>query len=551
MRFLLLCVLLLPVSVCGQGTVNVAVSNFLRYGVGNEVVSTVSTRRDYVENLTETKIQFREFLVGFRLLYDAPPEYGVEFSGIRKRYLEFRKDNLYVRAGDSFSLYARGLALNLFESRPLAYDTGIDGIKMEYQTDWANIKLTGGNLTFVDNIDLTRSESYKLRAGSIEITPLREFSAGVNFVSGKYEPLQFTFPEQRAKFDIPELFGSLNIADFDLFVSYAEKRTSLTVSGDTAGTHKGFGFYSSISYTAESFGISFEYKDYRFGIAEPFRERGNKNRAKRAFAFQNAPIVHKEHSYTLLTRYPHVVDFNDEVGYQLDIFHSPEPQLTISMNAAGSSRHYLFVPTGDSVMVFGVPEPVYGAVMRKNSFLPNFNKRYSPFWEVYGDVQYFFREGGNDYVLIGFNRRSDEIADEVLVPPLTSPKIDATRTTGVPLAVQYTVSEGWVLKFVSERQWVYEAKNSVEPRYHNQLFTLSVSRTPHYAIALRYEFTTDKGTVDRRKDWTAVDINYRLSNRHRVTLTVGGDRGGQVCANGVCRFVNPFLGVRASVVSYL
>lgn len=546
MRHLVLCLLLLPISAKAQGTVNVSVSNFLRYGVGKEVVSSVSTKRDYVENLTETKISFREFLVGFRLLYDAPPEYGVEFVGIKKRYLEFRRDNLYIRAGDSFSLYGRGLALNLFESRALAYDTGIDGIKMEYHTKFAKLNLTGGNLSYVDILNLTRKESYKLRAGSVEIMPMREFSLGMNFVSGKYEPPTNTSPYQPARFDIPEYFGRVRIADIDLYASYAEKRTALTVLGDTTGTHKGTAFYGSASYTAESFGISFEYKDYRFAITGPL-ERGDPNFSKRAFAFQNPPIVHKEHSFTLLTRYPHVIDFNDEVGYQVDVFYTLFEKLTGALNVAASSRHYTYSSTDPNQ-----PFPtMYTTPGREGSFLPNMSSRYSPFWEIYTDIQYYLREGGNDYILIGFNRRSDEVVNEKIVPPLVSPGIDVTRTTAIPFSLQYTLDDEWVVKFTSERQWVYEGKNSVEPRYYNQLFTVSVSRSPSYAIALRYEFTTDNGTVDRRKDWTAVDVNYRLSSRHTVTFTVGGDRGGQVCANGVCRFVNPFLGVRASIVSYL
>jgi hypothetical protein len=226
---------LLPISALAQGNLNILVSNLLRYGVGNEVVSTVSTRRDYVENLTEAKISFHEFLIGFRLLFDAPPEYGVEFSGMKKRYIEFRKDNLYIRAGDSFSLYGRGLALNLFENRGLAHDTGIDGIKMEYNTDFVKLNLIGGNMQYLDVINLSRRESYKLRAGSVEITPMREFSLGINFVSGKYEPPPNTFPDQRAQFDIPEYFASVRIADFDLYASYAEKRTTLTALGDTTG----------------------------------------------------------------------------------------------------------------------------------------------------------------------------------------------------------------------------------------------------------------------------------------------------------------------------
>lgn len=543
MRNLVLCFLLLPVSISAQGIVNVSVSNHLRYGVGNEVVGPVTTRRDYVENLTETKISFREFLVGFRLLYDAPPEYGREFTGIKKRYVEFRKDNLYIRAGDSFSLYGRGLALNLFENRALAYDTGIDGIKMEYHTEFVKFNLTGGNIAYVDFLDLARKESYKLRAGSVEITPMREFSLGMNFVSGKYEP---PMPNQPAQFNIPEYFGRVQIADIDLYASYAEKRTTLTVLGDTTGTHKGTGFYGSVSYTAESFGVSFEYKDYRFGIAEPFRERPNRNRARRMLAFQNPPIVHKEHSFTLLSRYPHVVDFNDEVGYQVDIFYTLFERLTGGLNFAASSRHYIFDPLDSGPIAMN-----YGTRGRRWSFLPNMSSRYSPFWEFYTDVQYYLHDGRNDYVLIGFNRRSDEIVDEVIVFPSTSPKIYATRTTAIPISFQYTILNYWVAKFTSERQWVHEGQNSVEPRYYNQLFSVTLSRSPIWAVALRYEFTTDRGTVDGRKDWTAIDLNYRLSSRHNITFTVGGDRGGQVCANGICRFVNPFLGVRASVVSYL
>lgn len=537
---------LLVVSLEMKGQVNVAASNLLRYGVGKEVVGPVTLRRDYVENLTETKISFHDFLVGFRLLFDAPPEYGVEFRGIRKRYLEFRKDNLYIRAGDSFSLFGRGLALNLFENRALAFDTGIDGIKMEYTTEFAKFRITGGDVAYVDVLNLSRVEHYRLRAGSVEITPLSMISLGMSFVSGKYEPPANVFPYQPAQFNIPELFGQVRLTDIDLYAAYIEKRTSLTLPGDRTGTHKGTAFYGSASYVGEAFGVSFEYKDYRLGIMEP-RERGNVSYAKRAYAFQNAPIVHKEHSFTLLTRYPHVVNLNDEVGYQVDVFYTLFGKLAGSINGAVASRHYIYTPLDPSQPF----TTAYGTAGRKGSFLPKLDSRYSPFWEIYTELQYYFREGETDYVLIGFNRRSDEVVDENIVPPSTAPKVDATRTTAVPISVQYSLLPDWTLKLTSERQWVFEGKNSVEPRYYTQLFTLGISRSPIFAVAIRYEFTTDKGTVDGRKDWGAVDVNYRLSARHTVTLTAGGDRGGQVCANGVCRFVNPFLGVRASVISYL
>ena len=98
---------------------------------------------------------------------------------------------------------------------------------------------------------------------------------------------------------------------------------------------------------------------------------------------------------------------------------------------------------------------------------------------------------------------------------------------------------------------MYEDANPANSTYYNHLLSLSLASSPAFAITIRYEFTSDFGTLDQRRDWTAVDTSYKLSGSNLVTLTVGGDRGGQVCANGVCRIVNPFLGVRATITSYL
>lgn len=548
MRKLLLLLLVVPTSTLSQNHVSVSVSNYLRYGTGNEVIGSVSQRRDYLENMTESRITLQDFLVGFRLLYDAPPEYGVEFTGIRKRFVEFRRDNLYVRAGDSFTLFGRGLALNSFENRPLAFDTGIDGVKLEYTHEWAKFTATGGTLNYTDIIDLSRIEKYKIRAGSAEFSPIHLVKFGASFVSGTLELPPVTIPFDKAQFHMPEYFVSLRYSDIDLFASYVEKRTGVYGKDDT---HKGTAFYGSVSFSGESFGLSLEYKDYRFGITDQ-RERFNRDRSTKALAFQNPPTVHKEHSFTLLSRYPHVVDFNDEVGLQFDAFYSIPGRLTGSLNIAASSRHYSFGLTGDTLSLpGGVRIPAYGAPARTGAWLPNMNPRYSPFWEIYADVQYFLDDDENNYLLLGFNRRSDESADELSLPPPVGPRRDAVRSTAVPVIVQYTIAEGWIVKATSERQWIHEDKNPLTTKYYNQLFTFGISRSPNMAASIRYERTGDEATVDGRRDWTAADFTYRISGKHSLTLTAGGDRGGQICANGICRFVNPFLGVRMSLMSYL
>ena len=534
---------LLPAAAAAQ-ELNISVSNLLRYGNGTETISSVSNRRDYFENLTDSRISYLDFTLGFRLLFDQPPEYGVEFSGVQKLFVEFRRDDIYLRAGSSYSLYGRGLALNLFENRTLAFDTGINGFKGEYKNRFLHAAVTLGDILWLDNLDLTRTEKYRIRAGSLEFLPCRSVTAGVSFVSGQSSVLPPVFPDQLAQFDIPEYFGKFQLSGLDGFLSYAEKRT--TVLADTVGTIRGTAFYGSLSHISKAFGVSLEYKDYRFGITDPF-ERENRNRAYRALAFQNPPIVHKEHTFTLMSRYPHVVDFNDEVGLQLDVFYTIFGQLSGSFNASVASRHYSYTPTGDTNSIF---LPVYASSDRSSSFWPSLNQAYSPFWEIYADWQYFLEAGGNDYVQVGLNRRSQDIANELSYTAGVGPAIEETRLTGIPLAAQYTVAEGWVVRFVLEQQWVHENMNLATTDFTNTLISLGVSRSPDYSITVRYERTSDGATVDGRKEWFAVDASVRISPAHSATLTVGGDRGGQVCANGVCRIVNPFLGVRVSLLSY-
>lgn len=544
MRIWLLLLVILPASLLAQQNIEYSASNFLRYGNETDRVYTVDTHHDFFENLTETKISISDFLLGFRLLYDAPPEFGVDFVGIKKRYLEFNRDNLYIRAGNSFTLYGRGLALNLFENRGLAYDTGLDGVKMEYKARMVKVGFTLGDIHYLDIHDFSRIEDYRMRAATVELNPYPFISFGANIASGKCW-LPNSGQVTNAQFDIPEYFGKLNIGGADMYVSYAEKRT--TVYNDTLGPHLGTAFYSSLGYTEESFGVSVEYKDYRFGEVGPIERNAMTGSAKRALAFQNPPIVHKEQTFTLLSRYPHVIDFNDEVGFQVDVFYTLFNQLTGNVNFSASSRHYSYDPVDTNSII----HLEYASTPRKTSWLPSFDSKYSPFWEAYTDFQYYFQEGGSDYALIGFNRRSENTAYEVITRAQPQRVIKLLRTTAVPLSVQYSVSHGWVVKFTSERQWVYDDANLANTTYYNHLFSLGVARSPTFSVTLRYEFTTDQGTVDQRRNWTAIDALYKISNNHTVTLTVGGDRGGQVCANGVCRVVNPFLGVRASMLSYL
>lgn len=547
MRKLLL-LLFLPASLTAQSNLDYSVSNLFRYGTSNREVNTLYRQKEYFENLADVKMSYADFSWGFRLLHDAPPENGIEFTGLRKLYAVFSKNEIVIRAGDSYTLFGRGLVLNLFEQRVLAFDTGLRGVKVSYSNDILRATATGGDVLYRDVLDGNRLEEYRVRAGEIEVDITSNIAVAARFVNGNVR-LPITPPgEYSAQFDMPEVTAQFRAGDVDAYFSYAEKRTSVypTFLEPLGKSHRGTGAYGSLSFVSDQFGISAEYKDYRFGIADPI-DRPIADRSTKALAIQNPPLVHKEHSFTLLTRYPHAIDFGDEVGLQLDVFYTVG-SLTGSLNLAAASRHYSFAPTGDTNRA--TLNPIYRGEGRSTSFLPSFSGKFSPFTEAYIDFLYYFEGTVNDFVELALNWREEKFAIET-VQPGSPPIIETRRVKSIPIAAQYTLTNGYALKVTSEHQWVRDETNLVQSHIYNQLVSVGISRSSIAAVTIRYEFTTDKGTVDGRRDWTAIDIGVWIGKSHNLTLTVGGDRGGQVCANGVCRIVQPFLGVRGSLVSYL
>ena len=104
-------VLCAPAALFAQ--VEYSVSNFMRYGNGEQVIGGQLRHKEYIENQTNVRLFWDNFTVVFEYLYDDPPEFGPRFQGIRKRYVEFAKTGLELRAGDFYTLYGKGLAMNL------------------------------------------------------------------------------------------------------------------------------------------------------------------------------------------------------------------------------------------------------------------------------------------------------------------------------------------------------------------------------------------------------------------------------------------------------
>lgn len=513
-----------------------SVSNLLRYGNGERIYGSIKLKHKYFENLTDIRIALpQSFTVGFRMLYDDPPELGDTFRGISRRFIEYNKDDIYLRAGNSSALFGRGLALNLFEDRGLAYDTWMDGVQLKYSPDLFNVTILGGTIDFRDSVNITRYEIYKVRGGNFEVEPFNETVFGFSYIYSEGKIPQGTvtsgIPPKNIKAEIPEFYFSLNLDRLSIYLDWSRKWTNV-IEDKTTST--GWGLYGAVSYLGEGYGVTLDYKNYSFDILDPYG-RNDLSRPTRMLPFQNSPIVQKEHSYTLLTRALHEVNFNDEVGLQLDAFYSLNDNTTLNFNASFSSIHDRYELNGFT----------FSRIKRTGNFLPSFDKEFFPYYEL-------FLEGEHYYDISSAVRLAAAFRKYTFFNEFSSDKSSTvTNSFVIPLQIQHVFSGNYSLTFQSEHEWVGEEFKETTDKFFNHLITVINSFYSNLTATIRFEYTTSDKDVSGRKNWLSGEIGYRLMQSHVITVSYGNERGGLACSNGVCRYIQPFEGLRLAILSQI
>lgn len=530
----------------GQINLNVdaAVSNFLRYGNGYEYTGRNKNPKEYFENLTDARLNVNGVIFGLRYEISEPREYGQNFRGIRKRYIEYKHDiGVSLRAGDFWDVISRGLSLNVFEDRSLAYDTGIDGVRAAYQKTFGKknpvkikAQIIGGDINYSDYLQPERIENYKIRSAFAEVSPIKQLTLGLNFVHSIG-----TLPEDNVsttvKTDVPEINMNLNFSDIELYAAYSRK-TSLVNANEIFPnplTAKGDGFYSSLSLSKGKVGVTLDYKNYRYDITLP--DNRSNTRPTRMLPYQNPPTAQREHTSTLITRNPHVVNFNDEVGGQVDIVYSPTDKLSFNFNGSIASRHYQYRDIDTTPVIS------YTRVERSGSAIPSLDDPFSPFWEIFLEGEYYASD--KVYTKLAFARQNSTQFNQL--NPLSSEKI---FTTTIPVELKYSLSEAYTLTFIAEQQWVHNSfRTSLESdqNFTNRFLSFTLSRSPNLNLTANFESTTDDEEPTGKKFWWLGEVLFKINQSNTVSVSYGSERGGLRCANGICRFVQPFEGFRTTV----
>ncbi len=519
--------------------VKVSASNLLRYGTGEEENVNGNISKKYFEELADVRLFVNDFMFGARYEYDDPIEFGKGTKGISRRFIEFKKEGFTVRAGNYYDIFAKGLTFNAFESRPIGFNAEMDGARIFYKNEFGKknkVKLNStilmGGMDFTDINDTSRTEQYSIRAANFSVSPVKYITLGGSYL---YTNGKIPTANDITEIDAEIFEGNMGLSykGFDLYFSYANK---ITISKPNSlypisKAPRGDGAYGSIAYTREGFGITVDYKNYRFNLVTP--DQRSATDPFKPLPFQNAPSCIKVYSSTLLSRFPHNVDFGDEVGFQVDVFYSPSEKLTLNANASLTSRHYDYRDVDTTTLTR------YERIER-NSFLPSTNDALSPYWELFLEAEYYVNK--NLKTKLGVARKTNVLYS--IVDPKSS---DIVRTFTIPLEVQYTFAKVWGVKVLAEFQRVYNSLRAGEKNFNNQYTAISLSHSPNLIVAGSFEVTNDEEDVSGKKFWAKGEMTYKFTSANSLTLSYGSERGGLQCSSGICRYVNPFKGFRLTI----
>jgi len=523
-----------------------------RYGSGFQSSIEIgdTTRNSYVfrEHTLDITAGYGNFSIWSNFEFSSPPRIGPDHLGLRKLRMMWESDYLSVSAGDLYGQFGRGLALNLWESQGIDWDSSLRGI---WLTTRPNEKLT------VDIVSGNSAGGRHLPIGPGVDPRIRDFSEDAtvsalllsvdnilpNLSIGLYgvdvDAFKPWFGKMQNLFGDVETVDSVNVRtrsfspgffveyigrDYDLYVEVMKRSLEIFDTDSLYSTpsfewiyyereNKGWGGYASVSYYPGKLGVTLEYKNYFFDDSHPDIRTKLPYRLGRLAPIMNGPTAFKEHSAVLMRRTPHIMDFEDEVGIQAEVNLNVSDDLFLIFNYAQSSRH-----TGFRDVNYIDGYDGWEKVETESLLWFSDNEMFYPFKEFYGEFNYHYSPLNLDIRLMA--ARSSEIVESYveIINELsywenhTQEQLDWKKRDLYTLPTELTLSlpSGHGLTLYWEHQWedyndrnylVYRDLSSSEidsvttdeiltVPYYYRYVALNLSKPSRYSAGFIYDFAS-------------------------------------------------------------
>ena len=543
----------------------------------------------YNETLINTHLQYGNFVNWLQFEFSDPPELGRSLNGLRKLRLEYNRGDLTINLGDLYEIWGRGLILNSIDDQPIDRDTGIRGISINYNAHPLEMQFITGRSTFVqstiyapgfNNRFHNYSTSYNLYGIDLNYT-LGNHYFGTSFLQSKEDHPDILADTLDLKNQLMGAHYIYNNPIYDLYLEYI-MNNSFEFNEDDEYYQKhvdGRGFYGNVNLYLDLFSLNIEYINYQFGTLDPLNRWDPVSNYGLFQPYQNPPMAMNIHENVLMNRISHQSDYNNEVGYKIEIMGMFTEWIDFFGVYSISSRSTSWVMSSEDYSWQKDGEAAY---------LPISDKSATPFSDMYGELN-FYLLNGKMHIKTGYANSYDVTDLTSYMKTDTSSSMYYMLTSGqtLPLHVSYGLGGGWSINLKLETQQLRKgfgridklnSETVVDTFYSdfyndsnnngfpdqdefldfetNRFISISVGKSPYWSVALTMDQTniTEAGIdnnhhenpletflgVDQSKNWINLEVIYNLTPSMRISLLYGSLKGGLICTNGVCRIIEPF-----------
>lgn len=496
--------------------------NEARYGSGRQPNRFPDNRLKYLENYLELTGNLNDLRFYLRQAYRMPSEYDLRTEGldaIDKLYVEYATDHLMLRGGDFYTTLGQGLFFGNQELRDVNIDSGIEGVLVKGNYDPVDAAVFRGVEVDTNGSALETAEGFWISTR----LPF-ESKLGIGYATIETGPRHPTI--DRHGFEIEKGFEFGNF-----YAAYVSDRLPVWFVPDFFVTPNQSRFNQALFSAATIFGSGWSfYLDFRSYQMFTYQEMKPIVGTVIQTPLQNPPLGRPENTMYLLDHYPRALRYDDDAGFQAE--------LTAGFAGAEWLLNYH-----------------QSTRMDKGNFISKHADRYSPYEGVFLKTDYtapwgdklglrygWQRDVDFDYLFGFVSKRSNRNALGLFYETELTPGRGLTAEAQA-MGVKSEAAG------VADNYWEeYVSLTYSEGGLFSLTGTLSRSESHQYindGVAWGRDFVGGNGWY-----WPSLDAVVQLFERHQLRLFYGYERGGISCAGGVCHIVNPFKGVKVSLISH-
>ena len=282
---------------------------------------------------------------------------------------------------------------------------------------------------------------------------------------------------------------------FNYFTDYFEvtyERAQVFYHKLLSNRENGYREYMSTYFNLFGFDIILEHKDY--------------NTPYLYSIFSNPPIVYRESNSILASRNIHSLNFNNELGHQLEINRTFNSGLNFLFNYA-FAIHYKEDVSPPSVM------SLYGYMrnlINNKNYIEAFID-FNPYRQIYVEMSGWDK---NDrlYYRLGYDYYHEYLLDKTILAETYPLQFTCKLIEGSSVTVYFEIQN--------------ESKNNISHEYY--YLSPSYNHFGKWTMTLFYDYE------NQGDSWVGADYTINIDDKNQLSIFCGSQKGGLVCANGSC-----------------